>query len=117
MGQTGETNLGGGKRGLNTVLEYVEKEYVMTTLTAYPIEIKDGVMRLADDSPLPKDAKAVLIILPEPSKFETTPLDEWQKSFDRFFALVESQRSQVKDISELSDEKLNRIIHDARKQK
>lgn len=89
----------------------------MTTLTAYPIEIKDGVMRLADDSPLPKYARAVLIILPEISKFETMPLDEWQKSFDRFFAVVESQRSQVKDINTLSDEELNRIIHDARKQK
>ena len=88
----------------------------MTTLTAYPVEIKDGVMRLADDSPLPKYAKAVLIIFPDSSAFDSLSLAEWQKPFDRFFASVESERSQVNDIDDLTDEELNKIIHDARKQ-
>jgi hypothetical protein len=98
------------------VLEYTKKEYDMTTLTAYPVEIKDGVMRLADDSSLPKDAKAVLIILPEPSKFETMPLDEWQKSFDRFFAVAAAHPPEA-NIDDLSDEELNKIVHVARNPK
>ena len=87
----------------------------MTTLTAYPVEIKDGVVRLADDSPLPKYAKALLIIFPDSSAFD---LYHWQNGKNRSTSFSPSRQFilQSANIDDLSDEELNRIIHDARKQ-
>ena len=114
MGQAGEASFSCSERRLNIVLEYVKKERNMTTLTAYPVEIKDGVVRLADDSPLPKYAKALLIIFPDSSAFDSLSLAEWQKPFDKFFAVAAVHPPEA-NIDDLSDEELNRIIHDARK--
>lgn len=86
----------------------------MTTLTAYPIEIKDGVMRLADDSSLPKDAKAWLIIVPDNSVFDSLSLAEWQKPFNKFLATADDHKPEA-DINDLSDEELNKLVHAARK--
>ncbi len=81
----------------------------MTTLTAYPVEIKDGVVRLADDSPLPKYAKALLIIFPDSSAFDSLSLAEWQKPFDKFLAMTGDHKPEA-DINELSDEELNKLV-------
>jgi len=86
----------------------------MTTLTAYPVEIKDGVVRPIDNSALPKHAKALLIILPDASSFDAMTLAEWQKPFDTFFAVGEANKPSA-DINELSDEELNKLVHTARK--
>ena len=86
----------------------------MTTLTAYPVEIKDGVVRLADGSPLPRYAKALLIIFPDSSAFDSLSLAEWQKPFDKFLAMTDDHKPEA-DINELSDEELNKLVHAARK--
>jgi hypothetical protein len=82
------------------------------TLQAYPVKIEGGVVKSVDGTPLPQQAYAVLVILPGPS--ETMPLEEWQKPFETFFAIVRANPPQ-EDLSKVSDAELNALVHSARK--
>ncbi len=89
----------------------------MTTLTAYPVEIKDGVVRFADDAVPPMHAKALLIVFPlDTAEFDLMPLVEWQKPFEKFFTVAAAHPPKA-NIDDLSDEELNKLVHDARKPK
>jgi hypothetical protein len=81
----------------------------MTILTV-PVKVERGVIRTIDGSPLPEEAYALLVILPESSKGEN--LAEWQLPFDAFFELV--RRNRPSDLEHMVDTELNAIVHEAR---
>lgn len=80
------------------------------TLQAVPVTIEDGMVRSMDGSTLPRRAHAVLVILPEPSSDHAQ--EEWQRPFDDFFAVVQSEH--FRGLEDVSDEELNALVHAAR---
>ncbi len=76
-----------------------------------PVKLDNGVVRSIDGSPLPEQAYALLVIMPEPVEGETPT--EWQQPFDAFFEQV--RRSQpAEDLDPISDGELNAIVHSSR---
>jgi len=82
----------------------------MTTMRAYTVRIEKGKVRSVDDTPLPEQAYGVLVILPAP------PVAPADKSLDPFEAYLAALRANPPEanIDEVSDEELNRIVHEVR---
>lgn len=80
------------------------------TMQAYPVQIERGKIRSTDGSTLPEHAYAVLVVLPEPS---SSHAEEWQKSFDAYFAVVQ-QHPPLQSLDTLQDDQLNQLVHTSR---
>ena len=80
------------------------------TLQAYPVRLDQGVVRTVDGSSLPKNAYAVLVVMPEPAVAKSA--EEWEAPFTQFLEMLSRDFSVGFD--DVSDEELNTIIHAAR---
>ena len=79
----------------------------MTTMQAYTVKIEKGTVRAVDNTPLPENAYAVLVILPTP------PASQPEDPFEAYLAALRANPPEA-DINEVSDEELNRIVHEVR---
>jgi hypothetical protein len=82
-------------------------------LHTVPVRIKHGVVTAIDGSPLPEQAYALLVIMPEPATDEA--LAEWQRPFDAFFE--QARRNPARNLEQVSEAELNALIHDARQRR
>lgn len=81
------------------------------TIQAYPVALENNMIRATDGSTLPKHARAVLVILPEPSDNLET---DWQQAFDAFFTTTKEHTPEA-DLSTVNDAELNALVHAARR--
>jgi hypothetical protein len=76
-----------------------------------PVKIDKGTIQSVDGSPLPEQAYALLVIMPEPVEGEA--LAEWQRPFDVFFEQVR-QHPAPRNLDQIGEAELNALVHSAR---
>jgi hypothetical protein len=75
------------------------------------VRIDNGVVHSIDGSPLPEQAYALLVIMPE--RTEGEPSTEWKRPFDAFFEQVRRSPAS-EDLDQVGEADLNAIVHSAR---